>query len=54
VSAFFGHVGYLFLNVVEGIVEVAAVVLPIAAVGAAIMFPVQRRIRNQKDVKQSQ
>jgi hypothetical protein len=54
VGAFFGHVGDLFLNVVEGIVEVAAVVLPIAAVGAAIVIPVQRRSRNQKDIKQSQ
>lgn len=54
VSAFFGHVGDLFLNVVEGIVEVAAVVLPIAAVGAAIVIPIQRRSRSQKAIKQSQ
>jgi len=53
-SNFFGHVGDLFLNVVEGIVEVAAVVLPIAAVGAAILIPIQRHGRNQKDIKQSQ
>jgi hypothetical protein len=47
-SSFFGYVGNLFLNVVEGIVEVAVVVLPLAAVGAAILIPIQRHDRNQK------
>ena len=53
VSGYFGYVGNLFLGVVEGIVEVAVVVLPLAAVGAAIVIPVQRRSRSQK-VKQPQ
>ena len=53
-GAFFGNVGNLFLNVIEGIVEVAVVVLPIAAVGAAIIIPIQRHGRSQKDVRQSQ
>jgi hypothetical protein len=54
ISGFFGYIGGLFLSVIEGIVEVAAVVLPIAAVGAAIIIPIQRRERSQKNVKQSQ
>jgi PKD repeat protein len=53
-SAFLGNVGGLFISVVEGIVEVAVVVLPIAAVGAAIIIPIQRRSRGQKSVKQNQ
>ncbi len=53
-SDFFGYVGSLFLGVIEGIVEVAVVVLPIAAVGALIVVPIQRRGRNQKAVKQAQ
>ncbi len=53
-NAFVGNVGGLFLSVVAGIIEVAVVVLPIAAVGAAIIIPLQRRGRSQKDVKQSQ
>jgi len=53
-SAFMGNVGGLFISVVEGIVEVAVVVIPIAAVGAAIIIPVQRRGRGQKGIKQSQ
>jgi PKD repeat protein len=54
ISGFFGYVGGLFLNVIEGIVEVAVVVLPLAAVGAAIVIPIQRRGRPQKSVKQNQ
>jgi len=54
ISGFFGYVGGLFLSVVEGIVEVAVVVLPLAAVGAAIVIPIQRRGKSQKSVKQSQ
>ena len=54
IQSFFGNVGNLFTNVVEGIVEVAVVVLPIAAVGAAIVIPIQRHGRTQKDVRQSQ
>lgn len=54
VVTFFGYVGGLFLSVVAGIIEVAAVVLPLAAVGAAIVIPIQRRSRGQKSIKQSQ
>ena len=54
VSGFFGYVGGLFLNVIEGIIEVAVVVLPLAAVCAAILIPIQRHERSQKSVKQSQ
>jgi hypothetical protein len=54
VQTFLGSVGNLFTNVVEGIVEVAVVVLPLAAVGAAIVIPIQRHGRNQKVIKQSQ
>lgn len=54
VGGFLGFVGGLFLNVVEGIVEVAVVVLPLAAIAAAIVIPIQRRGRTQKSIKQSQ
>ena len=54
VQTFFGSVANLFTNVIEGIVEVAVVVLPLAAVGAAIVIPIQRHGRNQKVIKQSQ
>lgn len=53
-SSFLGYVSGLFLSVIEGIVEVAVVVLPLAAVGAAIVVPIQRRSRGQKEVKQGQ
>jgi len=43
----------LFVNVVEGIAEVAVVVLPLAAVGAIVVIPLRRRIRTQKGIKQS-
>jgi hypothetical protein len=51
---FLGNVANLFVNVVEGIVEVAVVVLPLAAVGAVVVIPLRRRSRPQKDAKQSQ
>jgi hypothetical protein len=54
VSGFFGYVGGLFLNVIEGIIVVAVVVLPLAAVGAAIVIPIQRRDKARQSVKQSQ
>jgi len=54
ISGFFGYVSGLFLNVIEGIVEVAVVVLPLAAVGLAIVIPIQKRERSQKNIKQSQ
>ena len=44
----------LFVNVVEGIAEVAVVVLPLAAVGAVVVIPLTRRSRTQKEVRQSQ
>ncbi|HYB07956.1 MAG TPA: DUF4349 domain-containing protein [Nitrososphaerales archaeon] len=52
--SFFGTVSNLFVNVIEGIVEVAVVVLPLAAVGAAVIIPIQRRGRAQRPIKQSQ
>jgi len=54
INGFLGYVGGLFLNVIEGIVEVAVVVLPLAAVGVAIVIPIQRHEKSQKNVKQSQ
>jgi len=51
---FFGNVANLFVSVVEGIVEVAVVVLPLAAVGAVIVIPLRRRVKPQKDIKQDQ
>jgi hypothetical protein len=49
VSGFFSTVSALFVSVVEGIVEVAAVVLPVAAVAAAVVIPL-RRSRGRKPV----
>jgi hypothetical protein len=54
VSSFFGYVGGLFLNVIEGIVEVAAIVLPLAGVAAAILIPIQRHEKSRQGIKQSQ
>ncbi len=54
VQGFLGYVGNLFLSVIEGIIEVAVVVLPLAAVGAAIVLPLQRRGKAPKSIKQSQ
>jgi hypothetical protein len=51
---FLGTVGNLFVSVVEGIVEVAVVVLPLAAVGAAVIIPLRRKSRGQNVAKQSQ
>ncbi|MDG6988027.1 MAG: DUF4349 domain-containing protein [Nitrososphaerota archaeon] len=51
-STFINTVGGLLVGVVEGIVEVAVVALPIAAVGAAILIPLRRK--NQKPVRQDQ
>ena len=53
-SAFFGTVANLFFGVVGGIVEVAVVVLPIAAVGAAVVLPFRRTRKPQAGIKQSQ
>jgi len=54
VGGFLGYVWGLFLNVVEGIVEVAVVVLPLAAVGVAIVIPIQRHDKSKQNIKQSQ
>ena len=54
IQGFLGYVAGLFLSVVEGIVEVAVVVLPLAAVGAAIVVPIQRCGARQRNIKQSQ
>lgn len=54
VGRFLGTVGGLFVSVVEGIVEVAVVVLPLAAVGAAVIIPIQRRGKSTKGVSRSQ
>jgi hypothetical protein len=52
IGGFLGTVSGLFVSVVEGIVEVAVVVLPLAAVGALVIFPFRKRIRAQKEIKQ--
>jgi len=54
IQGFIGYVANLFLSVVEGIIEVAVVVLPLAAVGAAIIIPMQRHEARQRTVKQNQ
>lgn len=54
ISRFLGSVGGLFVGVVEGIVEVAVVVLPVAGVIAAVMIPLQRRARSQRQARQAQ
>jgi hypothetical protein len=54
VASFLGTIGNLFVNVVEGIVEVAVVALPLAAVGALVVLPFRRRASHQKTAGQSQ
>lgn len=49
-----GSVAGLFVRVVEGMVEVAAVVVPVALVAAAVLVPIRRWSRGQKTIKQSQ
>jgi len=51
---FLTMVANLFVSVVEGIVEVAVVVLPLAAVGAVIVIPLRRRSKTQKSIRQDQ
>jgi hypothetical protein len=51
-AAFVTSVTTLFVNVVEGIVEVAVVVLPLGLVLLAVAFPIRRRFRTRRDVKQ--
>ena len=52
IADFTGSIASLFISVVEGIAEVGAVVLPLAAVGALVIIPIRRRSRGQKAVKQ--
>ncbi len=54
VGNFPSTIANLFVNVVEGIAEVAVVVLPLAAVGAVVVIPLRRRSRAQKAIKPSQ
>lgn len=54
VVTFFGNVANLFVGVVEGIVEVAVVVLPLAGVVAIVVIPLRRRFWPAKDAKQTQ
>jgi len=54
ITSFLGTISNLFVNVVEGIVEVAVVVLPLAAVGAVVLIPLSRRSRTQKSIKQTE
>lgn len=44
----------LFIRVVGGIVEAAAVIIPLALVAAVVLLPIRRWTRGQKTVKQSQ
>lgn len=53
-AGFEGTVSGLFVSVLEGIAEVAVVVLPVAALAAVIVIPLQRRARSQKAARQSQ
>jgi hypothetical protein len=48
-----GSVAGLFVRVTEGIVEVAAVVVPVALVAGAVLVPIRRWSRGQKTNKQS-
>ena len=50
---FFGTVSGLFIRVLEGIIEAAVVVIPLALVAAAVLYPLQRRAR-AKQVRQTQ
>jgi len=54
ISNFFGTIANLFVSVVEDIVEVAVVVLPLAAIGAVVVIPLRRRNRPQKEPKLNQ
>jgi len=52
-TGFFGTVSNLFVSVIEGIVEVAVVVLPLAAVGAVVVLPLRRRSKPRNTASQS-
>ena len=49
---FGSSIATLFINVLEGIAEVAVVVIPIGLVAAAVLVPIRRRSRAQKAVRQ--
>jgi PKD repeat protein len=53
-SSFGGYVWGLFAGVVEGIVEVAAIVLPIFAVLYVAVFPAYRKLSKPKDGQQAE
>jgi len=48
-AGFVGTVGGLFVSVIEGIAEVAVVVIPIGLVALAIIVPLRRRSKIQKE-----
>jgi hypothetical protein len=54
-SSFISYTGGLFFSVIEGIVEVGAVVLPIALVVLGVFIPLRNRLRsqNRQEAKQS-
>jgi hypothetical protein len=47
-SSFASYVGGLLISVVEGIVEVAVVILPIALVVGVVILPFRNRMRATK------
>lgn len=47
-DSFVSFVGGLFIGVVEGIVEVAVIVIPIALVATVVVFPFRNRMRTKK------
>lgn len=51
-SSFLGFVGGLFFSVLEGIVEVAVIVIPIALVATAVVFPFWSRMHSKKSASQ--
>ncbi len=44
---FLGTVSGLFLRVIEGIIEVAVVVIPLGLVAVAVLYPLQKRARSK-------
>ncbi len=54
VAGFLTTIEGLFVNVIEGIAEVAVVVIPLGLVAFALLLPFRRRSKAQKDVTQSQ
>lgn len=52
-TGFFTNVANLFVNIIEGMVEAAVVMVPIGLVLIALVLPLRRRPRIQKEIKQS-